>query len=118
MKKCMFFPQATEERPGDSTDAPPESSAAHTDPAEIQGLFPCPCCGCLTLPDSPDKAIAFICPVCFWENDVFIGSDNEPSDENGGISLRQARSHYAQCGACRERMTPYVRKPHPEEIPS
>ena len=29
----------------------------------------------------------YICPVCFWENDPFIASDNEPSDSNHGLSL-------------------------------
>lgn len=33
--------------------------------------YPCPCCGNLTLPVKPEDAVAFICPVCFWENDVF-----------------------------------------------
>ena len=31
--------------------------------------YPCPCCGFLTLPVPREEAIAYICPVCFWEND-------------------------------------------------
>lgn len=43
---------------------------------EPEGKYPCPCCGCITLPVPPSEAIAYICPVCFWENDVFISSDD------------------------------------------
>lgn len=34
--------------------------------------YPCPCCGYLTYPVPREDAIAYICPVCFWENDVFV----------------------------------------------
>ena len=57
--------------------------------------YPCPCCGYLTYPVPREDAIAYICPVCFWENDVFVTSDDEPSDENHGISLRAAQAHLA-----------------------
>lgn len=43
--------------------------------------YPCPCCGYLTLPVPQKEAMAYICPVCFWENDVFLQSETEPSDE-------------------------------------
>lgn len=42
--------------------------------------YPCPCCGYLTYPVPREDAIAYICPVCFWENDVFVTSDDEPSE--------------------------------------
>ena len=54
----------------------------------IAGKYPCPCCGNITLPVPQEDAIAFICPICLWENDVFITSDEEPSDENHGMTLR------------------------------
>ena len=57
-------------------------------------MYQCLCCGCYTLPVPPEDAIAYICPVCFWENDVFIKSDDEPSDENRGMTLNQARTKY------------------------
>lgn len=56
--------------------------------------YPCPCCGNLTLPAKPEDAVAFICPVCFWENDVFLMSDTEPSDENHGLTLLEGRANY------------------------
>ena len=53
-------------------------------------MYPCACCGYLTLPVPKERAIAYICPVCFWENDVFITSDREPSDENHDMTLKRA----------------------------
>ena len=61
-------------------------------------MYPCKCCGKHTLPVPPEQAIAYICPICWWENDVFVKSDEEPSDENRGISLHQARRNYKACG--------------------
>ena len=45
-------------------------------------MYKCLCCGNETLPVSAEDAIAHICPVCWWENDVFLKSPDEPSDEN------------------------------------
>ena len=61
-------------------------------------MYKCLCCGLETLPTEPENAVAFICPVCWWENDVFTKSDDEPSDENIGMSLNQARENYKKCG--------------------
>ena len=83
----------------------------------VQEKYPCPCCGCLTLPVPSEDALAYVCPVCFWENDVFIVTDEEPSDENHGMTLWEARSNYREFGACCERMLCYVRKPYPQELP-
>lgn len=60
--------------------------------------YKCLCCGNNTLPVPPEDAIAYICPICFWENDVFIKSDDEPSDENRGMTLNQARANYKEYG--------------------
>ena len=43
--------------------------------------------------------------------------DDEPSDENHGISLRTAQENYRSFGACARTMLRYVREPKPEEIP-
>lgn len=64
--------------------------------------YPCPCCGKLTLPVPKEEAIAFVCPECFWENDVFDPDENAPSDENHGMTLLQARESYRKFGAVRE----------------
>ncbi len=77
--------------------------------------YPCPCCGYDTYPVPAKDDCGYICPVCFWENDPFITSQQEPSDSNRGISLSEARKNYRDFGACDERMIAYVRKPSEEE---
>jgi len=81
------------------------------------GRFPCPCCGYKTFPVSKEEAVAYICPVCFWENDVFTPGEDQPSDENRGMTLRQGREAYRRLGAVREDLVRYARKPLPEEMP-
>ena len=79
--------------------------------------YPCPCCGYLTLPVPAVEAVAYICPVCFWENDVFIKSADEPSDENRGLTLKEAQLNYQCFGAVRKDYLKYVREPLSAEIP-
>lgn len=86
-------------------------------PEHRPGVYPCPCCGYRTFPVPLEEAVAFICPVCFWENDVFIRSDEEPSDENHGMTLNRARENFRRFGAVRRDFLRYVRPPLPEEIP-
>ncbi|MCI7334098.1 MAG: hypothetical protein MSH34_04135 [Oscillospiraceae bacterium] len=69
------------------------------------------------MPVPQEQAIAYICPVCYWENDVFITSDDEPSDENHGMTLKEGMENYKKIGACSKDRLIYVRKPKPEEIP-
>ena len=76
----------------------------------------CPCCGNLTIPNRED-ALGFICPVCFWEIDTFTTSDNEPSDQNSGMSLIEARLNYKNYKACSPVLTKFCREPHTSEIP-
>lgn len=83
----------------------------------MDDLFPCPCCGSLTLRYPRQNAVAFICPVCFWENDVFDPGEDEPSDENGGMTLRQGRENFKRWGVVREDLVCHARPPLPEEIP-
>lgn len=78
--------------------------------------FPCPCCGCKTFPVPKEDAVAYICPVCFWENDVFDPGEDQPSDENHGMTLRQGRDAFRRLGAVRKEFLQYVRKLLPEEI--
>ncbi|MEQ2384257.1 CPCC family cysteine-rich protein, partial [Lachnospiraceae bacterium CLA-AA-H58] len=51
----------------------------------------------------------------FWENDPFITSDNEPSDSNHGITLKEAKSNFSKFGACEKEMLCYVRPPRDDE---
>ena len=67
-------------------DDRPDASVPGSEPGpgleEPTGIYPCPCCGYLTFPAPKEEAIACICPVCFWENDVFDPGEDDPSDEN------------------------------------
>ena len=67
-------------------------------------MHKCKCCGHETLPVPPEEAVACICPICWWENDVFTADDDEPSDENHGISLNQGRKNYREHGICDPRL--------------
>lgn len=64
----------------------------------------------------PGKDAGYICPVCFWENDIFLDSEEAASDCNHGMSLQEARENFKAVGACEEAMLPYVRAPRPEEM--
>ena len=106
-KKFLHFPTAQ-----NNLDACPPAKPAQ----EVVGDAPCPCCGNITIPNRGD-ALAYICPVCLWEIDLFIESDDEPSDQNHGLSLNQARENYKTCGAVLERLVQHARKPKEFEIP-
>ncbi|WP_367272273.1 methylated-DNA--[protein]-cysteine S-methyltransferase [uncultured Dysosmobacter sp.] len=82
----------------------------------VPGRYPCPCCGCKTFPVPAADAVAYICPVCMWENDVFTASPDEPSDENHGMTLEQGRENYKTFGVCDIRLARYARKPLLEEL--
>lgn len=121
--KFSYLPQAvndsfvisTSEGPA-CTPEPPESPPP-PEPEEPVAQFPCPCCGCLTFPVPKEEAMAYICPVCFWENDVFDPGEDVPSDENRGMTLRQGRENYRRWGAVRQDLVPFARPPRPEELP-
>lgn len=49
--------------------------------------------------------MSLICPVCFWEDDAFVGNIiDEPSLCNHQMTLRQARANFALLGACERKM--------------
>ena len=83
---------------------------------EILVKYQCPCCKYYTLPLPKEEAVAYICPVCFWENDVFVLSDDEPSDENHGLTLNEGRKNFREIGACMPQMLGHVRPPKKDEM--
>ena len=95
-KKMLYSPKAFN---GYGPPEPPIPAAQ-----DRPGRYPCPCCGQITFPVPPKEAVAYICPVCWWENDVFISSDNEPSDENHGLTLSQWRANVRRFGTCDPRL--------------
>jgi hypothetical protein len=85
----------------------------HCRPSNVENgkvQYRCPCCGYKTLKTMDALAL---CPVCWWEDD---GQEDIDAAEvrltvNGQLSLNEARTHYAECGAAHPRFLPYVRKP-------
>ena len=58
---------------------------------------PCPCCGA-DIPENPSPG--YICPMCWWEIDYFTADEDEPSDQNHGLSLAEARLNFRTFGIC------------------
>lgn len=84
------------DRPDFDTAWPEDTPAPNCD--ELGRLYaPCACCGAETVPEG---SIAHICPVCGWETDTFILSDDEPSDQNHGLTLDEARLNFRVFGIC------------------
>lgn len=94
--------------------------------------YRCLCCGYKTM---ESRGEFDICPVCFWEDDVYLDfsndtitnlySDKEPrleelldirSGANHGLTLREGIENYKAYGACEKDMLEYVRPPKVEEI--
>ena len=70
----------------------------------------CACCSYLTISE-----IKEICPVCFWEEDLY---QEEHVDDNGGpnlVSLRDAKANFMKFGVMEERFKEHVRPPLEEE---
>lgn len=70
--------------------------------AEI--LYPCPCCGYMTLNQEPPGTY-LICPICFWEDDA------EQSYSSNRVSLRQAQRNFIEFDACEREWLKDVRHP-------
>ena len=57
---------------------------------------PCPCCGA-DIPQNPSWG--YICPTCLWEIDYDAqDAPEEPSDQNHGLSLEEARMNFRTFG--------------------
>lgn len=105
MKKVedLFLPIATHTMKEDLEEIKVETLENNSE------ISPCPCCGCITIPNR-GNALAFICPVCFWEIDLFIYSENESSDQNHGLTLNQARENFITFGAVLPSLKEYSQK--------
>jgi hypothetical protein len=65
----------------------------------------CPCCGYITL---PERGTGLICPVCFWEDDAFVGDRLDERSICNKMTLRQGRANFAAFGACDRGMLVHV----------
>lgn len=78
-----------------------------------QKLYPCPCCGYLTLIQKPPETY-LICPICFWEDDGdYFGKYS--SGNSNQVSLYQAQKNFTKFGACEEEWLNDVRSPTIED---
>ena len=80
-----------------------------------QELYPCPCCGYLTLSQEADGTYE-LCPICFWEDD---GVQLDDPDYEGGantVSLKQAQRNFLEFGASEKRFVRNVRQPTGDDV--
>ncbi|MCD7908994.1 MAG: hydrolase [Clostridium sp.] len=76
----------------------------------------CKCCGYYTLVGTKAEIDWDICPVCFWENDVFEENPETYSGANH-LTLAQGRENYKKFSACDLKSLPHVRLPLAQEFP-
>lgn len=76
----------------------------------------CRCCGYYTLVGTKEDIAWDICPVCFWENDVFEDNEKIYSGANHE-TLTQGRENYKKFAACDLKCVSFVRCPLPQEMP-
>lgn len=84
----------------------------------------CPCCGYVSL---PERGMSLICPVCFWEDDAFVGNALDSHSVCNKMTLRRARVNFEEIGACDPTMLSHVLpaaeranfecRPLPPEVP-
>lgn len=73
----------------------------------MSALHQCACCDHFSLEGGDWE----ICPVCFWEDDGLGISKPDKMSGPNHITLRQARSNFAEFGACERRLLPHVLPP-------
>ena len=52
--------------------------------------------------------MSLICPICFWEDDAFIGNSLDERSMCNKMTLRQARKNFLEIGACDAEMLDHV----------
>lgn len=82
----------------------------------IEKRHQCKCCGYYTLVGTEEDIMWDICPVCFWENDVFRDNPEIYSGANHE-TLAQGRENYRKYSACDPRFVDSVRLPLLQELP-
>lgn len=79
-------------------------------------MYPCPCCGFLTISDESHLTYE-ICPVCFWEDDPVQFKDHNFKGGANSMSLNEAKESFKNFGAVSKEFLDKVRKPLKEELP-
>lgn len=108
--KYEFLPDVSCVEISDNNNCIETGDNNNIETVEVIENSPCPCCDYLTIPNK-GYALAYICPICMWEIDLFINSDDESSDQNHGLSIKEARENYKKYGAAQEILKQYCREP-------
>jgi hypothetical protein len=58
------------------------------EPADPNPREQCPCCGYITL---PERGMSLICPVCYWDDEGFVGDRLGERSVSNKMTLREAR---------------------------
>ncbi|KAF3884751.1 MULTISPECIES: CPCC family cysteine-rich protein [Nostocales] len=76
--------------------------------------YPCPCCGYLIFDEPPGSYD--ICPICFWEDDVFQLRFACVDRSANNVSLLVGQLNYIEFGACESTCQPHARRPTSSDI--
>ncbi|XLZ71010.1 CPCC family cysteine-rich protein [Massilia sp. SR12] len=77
-------------------------------------MYTCPCCGYYAFGEPPGSYD--ICPICFWEDDVFqLYFPNKAGGPNA-YSLIESQVNFVQFGACNREMTKNVRALNTDDL--
>lgn len=79
----------------------------------MQRLHPCPCCGYEVF--SGAAGSFEICPICFWEDDLFQLTNATVQGGANTVSLREAQNNCERIGACCPSCLSHVRKPSSQD---
>lgn len=71
----------------------------------------CTCCRCFTV-----EGISSICPVCFWQKDIYQEAHIDDDGGPNNVSLQEAIENYKRMGAIEERFIKDVRPPREDEM--
>ncbi len=83
----------------------------------MENRYKCRCCGNFTLSGENEEEVKWdICPVCFWENDIF-SEDGEQYSGANHMTLNEGRENFKKYKACSPEMSANVREPKTNELP-
>ena len=77
-------------------------------------MYTCPCCGYKVFGEFPGSYD--ICPICFWEDDVFQLYYPLQGGGANPASLVEAQVNFIQFGACDRAMAKKVREPSADDV--
>lgn len=73
----------------------------------MQKKFVCPCCKKNVFEQGPGSLE--ICPVCFWQDDLFQFENPDSDDGANSVSLVESIKNYAKYGACEKRFVKFIK---------